>query len=101
MTDSPPSIAIIGGTGALGGGLAARWARAFQRSPSMKSQIIPPLSTRTTRMMVKMQKICEGFEGLEGRLAGDFTGWYYRTFQTCLGTTKLQCGAHDSIISRI
>ncbi len=28
MTDSPPSIAIIGGTGALGGGLAARWARA-------------------------------------------------------------------------
>ena len=28
MTDSLPTLAIIGGTGALGGGLAGRWARA-------------------------------------------------------------------------
>ena len=28
MTDSLPTLAIIGGTGALGGGLAERWARA-------------------------------------------------------------------------
>ncbi|MEM1250594.1 MAG: NAD(P)-binding domain-containing protein [Acidobacteriota bacterium] len=31
MSDSKPSIAVVGGTGALGGGLAWRWAKAGRK----------------------------------------------------------------------